>query len=112
MNNNSNNRDSDHRTTPEEASSTTSHVVPNNEPPPPLRESAEVAIAHYLQELEGDPASGLHDMVLAQVEEPLLKAIMGYTAGNQSRAAHLLGLNRGTLRKKLRRYGLIEGTEN
>jgi Fis family transcriptional regulator len=45
-------------------------------------------------------------MVLEQVEEPLLEAVMRYSAGNQSRAAEILGINRGTLRKKLKSYGL------
>jgi Fis family transcriptional regulator len=42
------------------------------------------------------------------VEEPLFRAVLDYVAGNQSRAAEVLGLNRGTLRKKLREYGLTE----
>jgi Fis family transcriptional regulator len=47
-------------------------------------------------------------MVLAEVEVPLLEAVMEYTKGNQSRAAILLGLSRGTLRKKLKIYGMLE----
>ena len=49
----------------------------------------------------------LYDMVLHQVEEPLLRAVMDYTQQNQSHASAMLGLNRGTLRKKLRQYGLL-----
>lgn len=75
--------------------------------PPPLRESAQIAITYFLSELDGEPPTDLHNMVMAQVEEPLLAAIMTFTDGNQSRAAHVLGLNRGTLRKKLRQYGLL-----
>ena len=46
-------------------------------------------------------------VVIAQVEEPLLRTVLQETSGNQSKAAAMLGLNRGTLRKKLRQYHLI-----
>lgn len=76
--------------------------------PPPLRESAQAAIRHFLEQLEGHPATGLFDVVVAQVEEPLLREIMAFTQNNQSKAATMLGLNRGTLRKKLRQYSLLD----
>ena len=44
--------------------------------------------------------------VLGQVEEPLFKVVMNYTNGNQSRASQILGINRGTLRKKLKTYSI------
>ena len=77
-------------------------------PPQPLRESAHHAISYYLAELDGESCSELYDMVISQVEQPLLAAIMNYTQGNQSKASAMLGLNRGTLRKKLRQYGLLD----
>lgn len=43
---------------------------------------------------------------MREVELPLFQAVMDYSDGNQSRAATILGINRGTLRKKLREYGL------
>ena len=46
-------------------------------------------------------------MVLAEVEAPLLEEIMAYTRNNQTKASRMLGLNRGTLRKKLKLYGLL-----
>ena len=79
--------------------------------PPPLRDSASEAIGHFLQTLEGEPCSELYDMVLHQVEEPLFKAVLDYTKHNQSHAAAMLGLNRGTLRKKLRQHGLLAESE-
>ena len=79
--------------------------------PPPLRDSASEAIGHFLETLDGEPCSELYDMVLHQVEEPLFKAVLDYTQHNQSHAAAMLGLNRGTLRKKLRRYGLLAESE-
>jgi Fis family transcriptional regulator len=45
-------------------------------------------------------------MFLQEVETPLLETVMAYVRGNQSKAAELLGINRGTLRKKLKMYGL------
>ena len=48
----------------------------------------------------------LYEMVLGEVEQPLLKAVLDFTRGNQSKAADVLGINRGTLRKKLKEYGL------
>ena len=48
------------------------------------------------------PAAGLYDRVLREVERPLILLTLGATRGNQIRAAHLLGLNRNTLRKKIR----------
>jgi two-component system nitrogen regulation response regulator GlnG len=50
----------------------------------------------------GLPAAGLYDRVLREVERPLIFLTLGATRGNQIRAAHLLGLNRNTLRKKIR----------
>lgn len=77
-------------------------------PPRPLRDSAEEAIGYFLSQLDDRGCSGLYDMVLAQVEEPLLHAVMAHTNGNQSKASAMLGLNRGTLRKKLRQYNLLD----
>ena len=79
--------------------------------PPPLRDSASEAIGHFLQTLDGEPCSELYDMVLLQIEEPLFKAVLNYTQHNQSHAAAMLGLNRGTLRKKLRQHGLLAESE-
>jgi Fis family transcriptional regulator len=46
-------------------------------------------------------------MVLEEVEPPLLRAVLRHTRNNQSKAARMLGLSRGTLRKKLKQYGLL-----
>ncbi len=75
--------------------------------PRPLRESARESITYFLEQLDGADCTDLHRMVLAQVEEPLLRAVMKEACGNQSKAATMLGLNRGTLRTKLRQYDLL-----
>lgn len=77
-----------------------------NDDPRPLRECAEAALRQYFADLDGHYPGDLYDMVLAEIEQPLFKAVMTYTRGNQSKAAEILGLNRSTLRKKLRHYGL------
>jgi Fis family transcriptional regulator len=73
----------------------------------PLAESVEEALERYLEQLDGEPACDLYDVVLTEVERPLLHCVMAYVDHNQTRAAALLGLNRGTLRKKLKSYGII-----
>jgi Fis family transcriptional regulator len=74
----------------------------------PLRSLTEQALDDYFTSLNGHAPGHLYDLVLREVEEPLFRAVLDYSDGNQSRAADILGINRGTLRKKLRVYG-IEG---
>jgi Fis family transcriptional regulator, factor for inversion stimulation protein len=69
-----------------------------------LREHAEKTLRRYFADLKGHDPSDLYELVLGEIEQPLLKTLMEYTRGNQSRAATILGLNRSTLRKKLRQY--------
>jgi Fis family transcriptional regulator len=72
----------------------------------PLRSLTEQALDSYFATLNGHAPGHLYDLVLREVEEPLFRAALDYSAGNQSRAADILGINRGTLRKKLRVYGI------
>lgn len=72
-----------------------------------LRDSVTIAVRHYLKELDGQISADVYQMVLAEIEAPLLKEIMAYTRNNQTKASIMLGLNRGTLRKKLKQYNLI-----
>ena len=76
-------------------------------PNQPLHDSVRQAIESYLSQLKGKLPENLYELVLAEVEIPLLEAVMDYTRNNQSRAAILLGLSRGTLRKKLKLYGML-----
>ncbi len=73
---------------------------------PTLRECVLGAMRNYFNQLGGQSVSNLYDMVLAEIEEPLLRIVMGHTKGNQTKAAKLLGLSRGTLRKKLKIYDI------
>ena len=72
-----------------------------------LRDSVEKALESYFAQLDGQPVTDVYDMVLSEVEAPLLEVVMRYTRDNQTKAAVLLGLNRGTLRKKLKQYGML-----
>lgn len=72
----------------------------------PLRTMTADALHAYFTSLNGHKPGQLYDLVLREVEEPLFRAALDYADGNQSRAAEVLGINRGTLRKKLRSYGL------
>lgn len=72
-----------------------------------LRDAVEQAMENYFRHLDGQMVTDVYDMVLSEIEAPMLEVVMKYTRHNQTRAAQLLGLNRGTLRKKLKRYGLL-----
>ena len=61
---------------------------------------------YFLAQGEKLPPPGLYDRILQEIERPLLSICLAATRGNQIRAAHLLGLNRNTLRKKIRDLGL------
>ena len=74
----------------------------------PLCKHTEDALELYFNTLNGDRPGDLYDLVISEVERPLFKAVLDYTEGNQSQAAGILGINRGTLRKKLRTYSLIQ----
>lgn len=72
-----------------------------------LRDSVAIALNNYFQHLDGQPVTDVYQMVLSEVEAPLLEEVMKYTRNNQTKASVLLGLNRGTLRKKMKQYGLL-----
>lgn len=72
-----------------------------------LRDSVEQAMENYFRNLEGQNTTDVYELVMAEVEAPMLEVIMKHTRHNQTKAAHVLGLNRGTLRKKLKQYGLL-----
>ncbi|MFZ2314213.1 MAG: DNA-binding transcriptional regulator Fis [Gammaproteobacteria bacterium] len=75
----------------------------------PLHDSVRQALENFLAQLNGkDIPSNLYELILAEVEAPLMSAVMDYTKKNQSRAAIVLGLSRGTLRKKLKMYGMLD----
>jgi Fis family transcriptional regulator, factor for inversion stimulation protein len=73
----------------------------------PLSTLTGEALDGYFMKLNGHKPGDLYQLVIGEVEKPLFRAVLDYTNGNQSEAAEILGINRGTLRKKLRSYNLI-----
>ena len=74
----------------------------------PLSEQVRKAMKKYFATLGDTNPANVYEMVMAEVEPELLKAVMKYAKNNQSKAATALGLNRATLRKKLHRYNIID----
>lgn len=64
------------------------------------------SLERYFHDLNGEKTTGVYELVISEVERPLLEAVMRHVKSNQCRAAELLGINRNTLRKKLKQYKL------
>ncbi len=69
-----------------------------------LQKSVKHAIRQYLEDLDGELPCNLHETVISEVEQPMLEVVLKHCENNQSRTASCLGINRGTLRKKLKLY--------
>ncbi|WP_455216879.1 DNA-binding transcriptional regulator Fis [Kaarinaea lacus] len=80
--------------------------ITDNDDNVPLSGTIKSMLEDYFNDLDGTPPADLYQMVLQEMEQPLLETVLHYTRGNQSKAAVLLGLNRGTLRKKLKQYDM------
>ncbi len=72
-----------------------------------LRENVAEVIDHYFTSLKGEEPRNVYDFFLDEIEEPLLAVVMKNTRYNQSEAARILGLSRGTLRAKLKKFGML-----
>ncbi len=79
----------------------------NLPPPKNLGDYMEYALNRYFSDLDGQPGGNLYEMVMRQVERPLLEIVLNHTGGNQTKAAQYLGINRATLRKRLKEHELI-----
>jgi Fis family transcriptional regulator len=86
---------------------TTTHEEPEQHEHDSLRNCTRHALHHFFKYLDGGTTTDLYDLVIREVEAPLMEAVMAYTHNNQSKASKILGINRGTLRKKLKEYGLL-----
>lgn len=71
-----------------------------------LSDCVRLSVEEFFQHLDGHGTNNLFEFVMAEVEKPLLETVLRLTRGNQTKASEILGLNRGTLRKKLREHGL------
>jgi DNA-binding protein Fis len=97
-------------------------ILPEHLPIGPVSAAASVAVDASLEEiverkllecvrgLREHASANLYDLMIALVEKPLLRAVLRETAGNQVRAAQILGINRNTLRKKLTEHGINPDT--
>jgi Factor for inversion stimulation Fis, transcriptional activator len=72
----------------------------------PFQSCVRIALNNYFKDLDGHEARRLYALVLKEMEAALFDTVMHYSGGNQTRAAEILGINRGTLRKKLKQYRL------
>lgn len=72
----------------------------------PLRACLIQMLESYFRDLDGHTAGQLYDMVLGEVEHAMLETVLRHTRGNQTKAAGILGISRGTLRKKLAQHKL------
>jgi Fis family transcriptional regulator len=79
-------------------------VIEENEIAACMRRS----LNRYFKDLDGEAPGEIYNMVLSAVEKPLLVYIIDRAEGNQTRAADMLGINRNTLRKKMREHGLSD----
>lgn len=72
-----------------------------------LSESVNRTVSGYLDAMQGQEVEDLYELVISEIEAPLLESVMKAAGNNQSLTAKMLGLNRGTLRKKLKKYGML-----
>ena len=91
---------------PRRAAAPAVHVGVRNKP---LSTLTDEALRSYFANLNGHKPGDLYQLVMGEVEKPLFSAVLDYTNGNQCEAAEILGINRGTLRKKLKAYKLNSG---
>ena len=73
-----------------------------------IEESIRDTLEQYFRDLRGAEPSNVHEMIIAAVEKPMLDVVMQHAAGNQSKAAEWLGINRNTLRRKLLDHRLVK----
>jgi Fis family transcriptional regulator len=74
--------------------------------PPTLRETVQTSIRNYLEDMGNSQAEDLYQILLSEVEPPLIEEVLRFTRYNQSRTARILGITRNTLRAKLLRYDI------
>jgi len=66
-----------------------------------LADCVKRSLERYFKDMDGEKPTSIHDMVLKNVEKPMIELVLSHAKGNQTRAAEMLGINRNTLRKKM-----------
>ena len=74
-----------------------------------LKYQVGIALRRYFKELDGNKATNVFEMVIKEVEKPMLEEVMKFCNGNKSQASKVLGINRVTLRTKLKQYNIKNG---
>jgi Fis family transcriptional regulator, factor for inversion stimulation protein len=75
--------------------------------PNEIAESVRRTLDQYFRDLDGEKPAAIYDMVIRNVERPMLEFILHQANGNQTAAAQMLGINRNTLRRKLSEHRLL-----
>ena len=78
----------------------------NKEDRKSLKYQVGLALRRYFKELDGNKATNVFEMVIKEVEKPMLEEVMKFCNGNKSQASRILGINRVTLRTKLKQYNI------
>lgn len=71
-----------------------------------IHHCVESALNLYFEDMDGHDPSDLYELILSQTERPMLEVVLKQTQGNITKSAEILGINRATLRKKLKKYDL------
>ena len=78
----------------------------NKEDRKSLKYQVGLALRRYFKELDGNKATNVFEIVIKEVEKPMLEEVMKFCNGNKSQASKILGINRVTLRTKLKQYNI------
>ena len=81
----------------------------NKEDRKSLKYQVGLALRRYFKELDGNKATNVFEMVIKEVEKPMPEEVMKFCNGNKSQASKMLGINRVTLRTKLKQYNIKNG---
>lgn len=73
-----------------------------------LRQAVKDTLHNYFTNIGGEQPIDFYNILLEEIERPLLEVLINYTQYNQVKMAAILGISRGTLRKKLKQYGLLD----
>ena len=68
-----------------------------------LSDAVRRALERYFKDMDGEKPTSIHEMVLKNVEKPMIETVLRFAEGNQTLAAEMLGINRNTLRSKMQR---------
>ncbi len=91
----------------EAATALPTEVLPSQTASATLRGHVREFLRQHFIRLQETPPTDLYELILAEIESPMLEIVLQYVGKNQSQAARLLAMSRGTLRKKMHQYGML-----